>query len=351
MRVTESTLRRYIRQVLQERVFGAQAFVYHGSFLEPAKFTEIMKSNQFEPGRGAGGAYGKGLYTVYEEDPNSNTFDGSYGRYVYKLKVNLSGFLIFDPDVCVKVHGKKMSLKDQLFQVGLKSAYATMKNLWDTPGWSDELQFSTTVGRRRDASGRLLAVTFEDVFDSEDFTDVFDDYTSKLAMKVSSIVRNRCAGLVFTGATDGNVCVIYDPSGVVVMGYQDVDKVGLSDEDRMKFEPVAPSPEEIRRSGTVTPVPGRYMPSQRIGTKALYATLKKNGIEFDRSRLVKVEEWMPLDKKIGASVWNWPAAVRDLLIVSSDRNAFTPKLSRDEIEKLSKEAWELAKEMMSKETM
>lgn len=349
MRVTESTLRRYIRQVLQEKVFGAQAFVYHGSFLEPTKFTEIMKSNQFEPGRGAGGAYGRGLYTVYEEDPNSNTFDGSYGRYVYKLKVNLSGFLIFDPDVCVKVHGKKMSLKDQLFQVGLKSAYATMKNLWNS--WRDELQFSTTVGRRRDASGRLLAVTFEDIFDSEDFTGIFDDYTSRLAMKISTVVRNKCAGLVFTGETDGHVCVIYDPSGVVVLGYQDVDKVGLSDEDRMKFEPVAPSPEEIRRSGTVTPVPGRYMPSMRIGTKAFYATLEKNGIQIDRMDLADPKDWLPVDKKIGGSKWGWPQDMGNLLKVSNERNAFTPKLTYPEIERLSLEAWELAKEMMSKETM
>ena len=345
MRVTESTLRCYIRQVLQEKVFGAQAFVYHGSFLEPAKFIEIMKSNRFEPGRGAGGAYGKGLYTVYEEDPNSNTFDGTYGRYVYKLKVNLSGFLIFDPDICVKVHGKKVSLKDQLFQLGLKSAYATMKNLWDTPGWSDELEFDTTVGRRRDASGRLLAVTFEDVFDSEDFTGIFVGYTSRLAVKVSSIVRNKCAGLVFTGETDGHVCVIYDPSGVVVVGYQDTDK------DRSKFEPVAPSPEEIRRSATTTPAPGRYLPSMRIGTKAFYATLEKNGIQIDRMDLADPKDWLPVDKKIGGSKWGWPQDMGNLLKVSNERNAFTPKLTYPEIERLSLEAWELAKEMMSKETM
>ncbi len=64
MRISESVLRNYVRQILQEQVFGAQAFVYHGSELDPADFVKIIESNTFDPGHGAGAMYGKGLYTI-----------------------------------------------------------------------------------------------------------------------------------------------------------------------------------------------------------------------------------------------------------------------------------------------
>ena len=52
-------------RILQEEVFGAQSFVYHGSYTSPKDFIKLLASDEFAPGLGAGSAYGRGLYTVY----------------------------------------------------------------------------------------------------------------------------------------------------------------------------------------------------------------------------------------------------------------------------------------------
>ena len=68
-------------RILQEEVFGAQSFVYHGSYTSPKDFIKLLASDEFAPGLGAGSAYGRGLYTVYTYE-GSNTERGTYGNYV-----------------------------------------------------------------------------------------------------------------------------------------------------------------------------------------------------------------------------------------------------------------------------
>ena len=104
--------------VLSEKVFGAQAIVYHGSNTHPEKMLDILEKDTFNPGSAQGAMYGLGLYTVYDEDQNSNTFKGEYGDWIYKLKINFHGFIIFEPDICQKVYGKKMSPMEQLKMLG-----------------------------------------------------------------------------------------------------------------------------------------------------------------------------------------------------------------------------------------
>ena len=96
MRITETILKKLIfEMLLTEKVYGAQATVYHGSRLPPDKFIELFKNQSFQPGNIENQAFGAGLYCVYDLK-NCKTNDGAYGSYVYKLKVNLNGFICFD---------------------------------------------------------------------------------------------------------------------------------------------------------------------------------------------------------------------------------------------------------------
>lgn len=180
MRITESQLRQQIRQVLQEEVFGAQAFVYHGSKLPPETFLSILQQDAFKPGTGAGSLYGKGLYTVYDIN-RTQTESGAYGDYIYKLKVNLHGFIIFDWNVAVKVYKKPLSVSRQA----------------ELCGYSDDI-----VKRLK----RIKPPT--------------DFITSEEALKASRDIKGIVKGIVFTGSNDGKVCVIYDPKVVIPIAWK-----------------------------------------------------------------------------------------------------------------------------------
>ena len=271
MRITESTLRSYVRQILQEKVFGNQAFVYHGSDLPPEKFSEIIESNAFEPGKGAGAMYGKGLYTVYDEDPNSETFTGGYGDFVYKLKVNLSGFLIFDYSVCVKVHGKPMSLKDQLAKMGMQDTYNIIRKAWP--------------GLQKPSSWAQEGLTFEHFFD-EDFVDL--PYTSKLAIVIKDYVANKASGMIFTGQHDGKVCIIYDPSTVVLTAYSELSynepEEGSYKVAGQVFRPIKPGKAQIQRSAVSPGDPTRHALSSKKSVEIVMKALEKKYFKVDRSK-------------------------------------------------------------------
>lgn len=196
-------LKELIKEVLlQEEVFGAQAFVYHGSTTPPEKFLDYLLKDTFKAGEGAGSAYGRGLYTVYDLQ-GTGTDRGAYGKYLYKLKVNLYGFIIFDPDIAKLVYKKELSPAEQAELVG-----------------KDEL--AATLPRN--------------------FTGM--NFTSSIAMKYAGILSGRVKGIVFTGETDGKVAVIYDSSIVVPVSYKQVTEKDWTPIDRARLKPA------ITRSAT-----------------------------------------------------------------------------------------------------
>jgi hypothetical protein len=183
-----NVLKSLIKEVLlTEKVFGAQAFVYHGSKTPPDQMLDILENDKFAPGAAAGAMYGKGLYTIYEEDKSSNTFSGRYGKYVYKLKVNLYGFIIFDAGVCQKVYGKNLSIRQQLEFLGETDAieYLASKSL----------------------------DTFANQYVPKDRS-----FSSNSALKLKDLT-DFVKGIVFTGRTDGKVVVIYDPQSTVPVSW------------------------------------------------------------------------------------------------------------------------------------
>jgi ABC-type uncharacterized transport system YnjBCD ATPase subunit len=194
------------KNLLTEQVFGAQAFVYHGSSRSPDILLPALLSDKFTPGYGD--MYGKGLYTVYSPNQNQETFSGGYGGYVYKLKVNLYGFIIFDADVCQKVYGSNLSPRQQLQLLGETEAIERLAPDSDA-GAKDPKKKLERIG----------------------------SMTSDRALKYAPVLRQYVKGIIFTGRRDGQVAVIYDPASVVPVAWKGVKDRVWTRVDRSQLKP------------------------------------------------------------------------------------------------------------------
>ena len=177
-------IRHAIREMLlQERVFGAQAFVYHGSRTGPNVMIDILTNDTFSPGLGFGGVYGKGLYNVYDYE-GTPTSKGEYGEYVYKLSVNLYGYISFDENVTVLIYGKNLRPSEQAELTGASKYVVEVLQKYDEPKEGE--------------------------------------FTSKRAWPASKLIRGLVKGLIFTGGNDGRVALTYDPSTVTPVAWKKV---------------------------------------------------------------------------------------------------------------------------------
>jgi hypothetical protein len=195
MKITLNEIKQIIQEVLlQEQIFGAQAYVYHGSQAPPDAMLDLIKNKKFNPGEGAGGRYGQGLYTIREIDPKSNTFYGLYGHYVYKFKVNLAGIVSFDPGVTQQIYGKQLSIIDQIQLiidknlVGLAATEKLKKFLKQNKNQS--------LGQEK-----------------------YDDYSSDAVFENWKELIPYVKGISFTGRRDGKVIVFYSLDGVVPIAW------------------------------------------------------------------------------------------------------------------------------------
>ena len=178
-------LRSLIREaLLLEEVYGAQAVVYHGTKADPQKLISAILNDEFRPGAGFGSMYGEGLYTVYDPE-GAKTMTGSYGKSVIKLKVNLYGYIIFDPDTAQKVYGRALTPAEQAKNLGYSAAVVnSLKNL-----------------RVKNLDG---------------------DYTSNVALEAYKSIQGEVKGIAFTGSNDGRVVVVYDPTTVVPVAWKEI---------------------------------------------------------------------------------------------------------------------------------
>ena len=184
-----SLLRSLIRETLLfEEVYGAQATVYHGTQANPEILIQALLNDEFRPGEGAGSMYGRGLYTVYDVE-GAKTMTGAYGDHVIKFKVNLYGYIIFDPDIALKVYKKPLTPAQQAEEFG----------------YSD---------------GVIKALRSEKSHEEVEFT-------SNIALSVFMSLQNEVKGLVFTGSNDGRVVIVYDPTTAVPMAWKRVANNGM----------------------------------------------------------------------------------------------------------------------------
>ena len=239
--MTIFTLRSLIRETfLTEEVYGAQATVYHGTKADPQKLVSALLNDEFRPGEGAGSMYGKGLYTVYDLT-NTKTSEGDYGDNVIKMKVNLYGYIIFDPDIALKVYKKPLTPAEQAEEIG----------------YSDDI-----IKALRNAKP------------PRDRT-----FTSKLALSVSDLLQHEVKGLVFTGENDGRVAVVYDPTTAVPMAWKQVSKYG---------RPVNSSWTSVNRTSLLEPV-DRPDVSAREGRPVQQSTIRRSALgDFEAGK------WSPL---------------------------------------------------------
>ena len=176
-------LRSLIREtLLLEEVYGAQATVYHGTNTDAQVLISAILDNDFQAGSGAGAMYGKGLYTVYETE-GSSTMRGGYGPWIIKFKVNLYGYIIFDPDIALKVYGSALTPAEQ----------------------AQKLRYnSITIRALKGLSKESLSARF----------------TSDAVLNVFESIQSEVKGLVFTGRHDGRVAIIYDPTTVIPVAWK-----------------------------------------------------------------------------------------------------------------------------------
>ncbi len=91
-----------IHKMINEEFYGGNiATVYHQTYLQPEDFLKIIKNDEF---RGQFGVLGKGLYSVLTPD-SYIIKNNHYGYHTYKLKINLSKYIIFDRTIAYKLRG------------------------------------------------------------------------------------------------------------------------------------------------------------------------------------------------------------------------------------------------------
>ena len=190
-------IRQLIREMLlTERVYGAQAVVYHGSDTPPDVLIPAFLNDTFEPGIGAGATYGKALYCVYDIEGTATGY-GEYGNYVYKLKVNLYGFICFDPDVARLVYKRPLTPVEQAQELGLDQTLI------------EKLSEIRAYGR----------------------------YTSTAAQPASRFLKGKVKGLIFTGEQDGKVAVVYDQAIAVPFGWKKISDKSWTAIDKTSLKP------------------------------------------------------------------------------------------------------------------
>ena len=226
--------RSQIRNLINEAIYGKSAIVYHGSRTSPDELIKSYNAGGFQPGKGAGGLYGMGLYTVYDDKDLfvSNTGTGDYGENVYKFKTNLNNFLALNEDTCKLVHGQILTVRQQLEKMqSVKTQIRDIEN--------------SNASHLLDAS---LAKK--------------DTYTGSIAKVLSVYLMNDIVGMLFRGSNDGYVCLIFDDANTFPVAYATVDEIQAAGTiKKVNWKKISKSDIEnvVKRSATTTAQPGKFM--------------------------------------------------------------------------------------------
>jgi len=257
VRLTRKQLKMLVESLLLEEVYGAQAVVYHGTKADPRALVSALLRDEFIPGEGGGAMYGKGLYTVYDLK-GTKTERGDYGDHVVKLKVNLYGYIIFDPDIALMVYKKSLTPKEQATEFGYSETVIEALDRVAPP-------------RKR-------------------------EFTSTSALSVFKSLQYEVKGLVFTGENDGRVAVVYDPTTAVPMAWKRVTRDGY---------PVSEPWTPVDRATLLKPL-DRPDVSAREGRPVQQSALRRSALgdfearkwEDSPLKLLKRLERLPEDQRV-----------------------------------------------------
>ena len=231
-------LRSLIREtLLLEEVYGAQAVVYHGTKDDPQALITALLDDTFDAGRVGTSLFGKGLYTVYDLN-NSETARGGYGKNIIALKVNLNEYLIFDPEVALKVYKQPLTPAQQARKIGLEKSLAKKVEML-----IEEFSTITNPG-----SGVVLV------------------------KRASELLKGRVKGIVYEDITQSKCVLIYDPTTAVPIAWKTLEEKSWNKVDRKIIKPA------LRRSAT-----GNW---------------KEEKYEFDPIQKLKNLEKLPVDQRV-----------------------------------------------------
>ena len=203
-------LRSLIREtLLLEEVYGAQAVVYHGTKDDPQSLISALLDDTFDAGRAGTSAFGKGLYTVYDLN-GSYTAKGAYGNNIIALKVNLNEYLIFDPDVALKVYKQPLTPVQQAQKIGLEKSLVKKVEMFIE-------EVSTVISLLRGVA---------------------------LVKKVSELLKGRVKGIVYEDITKSKCVVVYDPTTAVPIAWKTIEDKSWNRVDKEIIKPA------LRRSAT-----------------------------------------------------------------------------------------------------
>ena len=226
--------RSQIRYLINEAIYGKTAIVYHGSRTPPPELIKSFNAGGFQPGKGAGGLYGMGLYTVYDDKDLfvSNTGTGDYGENIYKFKTNLNNFLALNEDTCKLVHGQVLTVRQQLEK--MKSVKTQIRDIEDS------------------SMSHLLDASLPKK----------DTFTGSIAKELSVYLMNDIIGMLFRGSNDGYVCLIFDDANTFPIAHATVDEIQAAGTiKKVNWKKISKSDIKnvVKRSATTTAQPGKFM--------------------------------------------------------------------------------------------
>ncbi len=321
-------------------IYGRLATVYTGTKTEPEEFQKLLSSKQFVTGLVTSNVYGPGIYAVYDKE-KYKTFYGDYGKYIYKLAIDTTGFFSFNietikvlyPSLAKNIQMIEISKEEFEKYVGIddengdligKPEYLNRKVFFEdgraVPGSKkneyDEVIKKTKeeiILRKYDPSKKYFVFpSYKDLLISEanllglnNFKERFEhlipeyepEYTAQLATNTWNGLYPTVRGLLFNGSRDGNVAVLYDYDNSRVLSYTTVDSESQEISDSSKISSKentewSPSPyrEYISESGGYSQEAGEKSVRERARKTIEIAVENGLPIDFQKNKTFEIEK-------------------------------------------------------------
>lgn len=159
-------------------------YVYHGTSPTAEEGISKLGFERFFTGSRGGNMYGAGIYSTYKLSTQGQNARGVYGNMMFKLKVkSLKDFIIYDPDIAVKVYGTP-SVEFQLKKILSPNSFEKIKKDYYYP------KYINTNGTLTTSTCALALCEYLRYNDPE--------------------ATYKINGFIFSGNHDGWVCFIKD---------------------------------------------------------------------------------------------------------------------------------------------
>ena len=210
------------RKFLAEELSGSKAVAYHGSRTPPEQFPKILKA--WKSGGGSGKKqYGDGAYLVLDDSPDSKTLKGAYGEHIYRLEVDLTGFIIFEPEAAKEVHGANTSIAAQLRKMGKPEVVEELKAHLSSKAAEQDAKddASAQAGNDYNVSKEFYSwahnpLSVDGKLDTELGPDGGIKAHNAMAQEYSSVLEKHVDGILFAAGSENNrVIAVYKPEIIV----------------------------------------------------------------------------------------------------------------------------------------